>query len=74
MTGEDLCVCQGCGVHQMKAYKVCKMCEEPLKVEASSEEDGVLWEEEPVSVEDLAREHDELRQVHWRWRMEMRMT
>ena len=71
VTGEDLCVCQGCGVHQMKAYKVCKMCEEPLKVEASSEEDGVLWEEEPVSVEDLAREHDELRQVHWRWRMEM---
>ena len=32
---------------------------------------AVVWEKEATSVEDLVRENEELRQIHWGWRLEM---
>ena len=87
---EALCQCVECGTHQMKSLGVCRLCEEPLPSGDESPSiaevydlpetawlnpaTAALWEEEATSMEDLVRENEELRKIHWGWRLEMSRT
>ena len=59
-----------CGTHQLKSLGVCRLCDEPLPAGEENPLSALVWEKEATSVEDLVRENEELRQIHWGWRLE----